>query len=125
MTTTTEPVSQETPPLGEAEARFLDVWRDGVQIAGPSLFGCQVAHPRDATHWRQLTPKLDVMRRELPNRGQVDSVFAAARASFFNPEEGHKLMTRAGCQGFGGLAVLLDARRRSLLACLLANFRGW
>lgn len=123
--TTTEPVSQETPAMSEAEASFLDVWRDGVQIAGAGLFGCQVAHPREAAHWRQLTPKLDVMRRELPNRGQVDAVFAAALASFFNPEEGQKLMARAGCHGFGGLAVLLDARRRSLLACLLANFRGW
>lgn len=122
---TAETVSQETHDLDDAGAAFLDAWKDGLQLAGVSFFGCQAGRPADAVHWHQLTPKLDVMRRELPNRAQADAAFAAAMASFYNAEEGHKLMTRAGCHSFGGLATLLDIRRRAILACLLVNFRGW
>lgn len=116
-----ENVSRET---GAAD-RFLAAWKNGVEIAGTGLFGCQARSPQEATHWRQLAPKLDVMRKQLPNRSQADAVFAAAMASFFNPAEGHKLMTKVGAPEFGSLTTVLDRRRRSILAVLLINFGGW
>jgi hypothetical protein len=127
---TVAPVSQETAETGTADrfltaARFLEAWKDGVQLTGPSLFGCQVAKPADATHWHQLAPKLDAMRKALPNRSQADAAFAAAMASLYNATEGHRLATKAGAPEFGRLVAALDPTRRAVLAELLANFTGW
>lgn len=117
--------ANQSQPASESAARFTQAWKAGIDIAGPSLFGCQAASPEQATHWHQLTPKLDVMRKELPNRSQSDAAFAGALASFFNAEEGHKLMKKAGCESFGHLAYQLDPVRRAVLADLLASFGGW
>lgn len=113
-------VSRETP-----ETAFLRPWRRAVELAGPSLFGGQAARPATATHWRQLTPKLDLMRKAVPNRSQADAAFIGALASFYNAEEGQKLLNKAGCGAFGNLPTVLDAPRRALLADLLAGYQGW
>lgn len=124
MSATAETVSQEAPPAEEF-LQFRQAWKDGVQLAGPSLFGCQCGQPEHAQHWRQLTPKLDVIRKSLPNKSQAEATFAAAMASFFNAEEGQKLLKKAGCEAFGGLANILPPRQRSIIACLFLNFHGW
>lgn len=125
MTATAQDVSQETPLLDEAETRFLQAWKDGVDIAGTPLFSCQARNVKEASHWHQLTPKLDVIRRAIPNKSQADAVFAATMACFYNAAEGHKLLKKVECESFGNIATLLDHRRRAILAVMLANFPGW
>lgn len=112
-------------PMDEHDAQFLSAWQAGIEIAGSSLFGCQAPNPNAATHWHQLTPKLDAMRKAIPNRCQGDAVFIAAMASFFNAEEGQKLLNKAGAHAFGNLLTLLDDRRRAVIADLFHNFRSW
>lgn len=116
--------SQETPPAQEF-LEFRQNWKDGVALAGTSLFGCQCGQPEHAQHWRQLTPKLDVMRKALPNKCQADAAFVAAMASFFNAEEGQKLLKKVGCESFGTLSNILTYRQREIIAGLFINFRGW
>lgn len=125
MSETSQPVSQETLALDTDEQSFLGAWKDAVELAGHSLFGHQAASPTDATHWHQLTPKLDEMRKALPNRCQAEAVFIAGLASYYNAEEGQRLLTKAGCTSFGSLAQILDKRRRCILAVLMINYQGW
>ncbi len=125
MTAPAQDVSQETFAITEAEERFLRAWKDGVELAGEALFGCQARTPREACHWHQLTPKLDVIRRALPNRSQADAVFIAAMASFYNAEEGQRLLRKAGCEAFGNLANFLDRHQRAILAVLMIEYQGW
>ncbi len=123
-------VSQETPEqhqlvLTDNDQVFLNAWRTGVKLAGESLFGCQAATPDHATHWHQLTPKLDVMRRKLQDRSQSDAVFAAAMASLYNAQEGHKLMKKVGCETFGSVFTALSPDQRAVLSELMASYQRW
>ena len=121
---TTDTASQETPPPLEF-LQFRETWKQGVELAGQSLFGCQCGEPKFARHWYQLTPKLDVMRKALPNKSQADAAFAAAMASFYNAEEGQKLLKKAGCESFGSLPNILTHHQRDIIAALFTNYRGW
>ena len=125
MNTTSQPVSQETLALDADEQSFLAAWKDAVELAGHTRFGHQAGSPAEATHWHQLTPKLDEMRKVLPNRCQAEAVFVAALASYYNAEEGQRLLTKAGCTSYGSLAQILDKHRRTLLAVLMINYQGW
>ena len=53
-----------------------------------------------------------------------EKVFLAALVSFYNAEDGGKLLKRIGVQGLADLGGL-DLSRRSVLASLLLNYTGW
>lgn len=120
MSTTQHHISQEI----HLNAAFCLAWKEAVMLAGPSLFGCQAATPMDATHWHQLTPKLEQMRKAVANKSQAEAFLVAIMASFYNDAEGQKLMTKAGIT-FGGGALLVGDKSRSLIARLFASYRGW
>lgn len=121
MSATAEDVSRET----EIAAEFLAAWKSAVDIIGSGMFSHQCRTPQDATTHRQLVPMLDKMRKAIPNRSQPDGIFIGAVASFYNPTEGQKMLTKAGCAGFGHVAAMLDQHRRRILAQLIANNQRW
>lgn len=110
--------------LDDRDEQFLDAWKAGVIHAGEKLFGCQARTPSNATHWHQLTPILPDMRKTLPNRSRADAAFIGAMASFFNAEEGQKLLTKAGCT-FGDVVTVLTPKQRSIIAMLMIHFKAW
>jgi len=129
QTQTTNNVSQETPlqgisPLPSRALVFLETWKQGVELAGSSLFGCQASSPQTAIHWQHLQPRLENMRKAISNRSAADSAFIAAMASFFNDAEGQRLMTKAGVT-FGGAAAVMSREQRQIISSLLINYTGW
>jgi len=117
--------TQQTASLEDNNLAFLSAWKTGVLISGPSLFGCQANAPDSAVTWRQLTPKLDVMRKAIPNKSQTDAAFIGILASFYNAEEGQKMLNKAGCSAFGHALSVLDKKRIDVIAALMINFGGW
>jgi len=123
---TAQPVSQEALPLlDELDRQFLNAWKMGAELIGPHYFKGPAPTPHQARHWRHLTPDLDAMRRKLINRSQADAVFAAAMASFYNAQEGHKLMKRAGCETFGSAVTSITTAQRGLLAQMVGSYQKW
>lgn len=113
-------VSQETP----LHAAFLQAWKEGIELAGPSRFSCTARSIEDAAHWRQLTPDLAVMRRTIVNKSQAEAYLIAIMASFYNDAEGQKLLQKAGLT-FGGGALVVGDKARCIIARLFASYRGW
>jgi len=118
--TTAAATQQETLILDDNDAIFLAAWKNAVQIIGTSFFSCNARTPADATHWHALTPKLDAMRKAIPNKSRQDAAFMAAVASFFNPEEGQKFFTKAGTT-FGALMPSLTPQQQDVLLGLLTT----
>jgi len=111
--------------LDTKSERFLIGWKKGIQLAGPHLFGGLASSKLDAAkHWHDLHPRLDAIRKALPNRSRTDAGFAAAMASLFNAEEGQKLLNKAGCT-LGDLFTILNQEQREALAIMLLNYQGW
>jgi len=118
----TAAASQETDLFPENE--FLQAWKEGVMMVGPSLFGCQARTPMDAQHWQALPPRLDMMRKAIANRSQAQAYLLAVMASFFNDAEGQKLLIKAGLT-FGGGARVVGPKERDIIARLFTHYRGW
>lgn len=118
--TTAAATQQETLILDDNDAIFLTAWKKAVQIIGPSYFSGNAIKTESAIHWHNLTPKLDVMRKAIPNKSRQDAAFMAAVASFFNPEEGQKFFTKSGTT-FGALMPSLTPQQQGVLLALLAT----
>ena len=120
MPSTAQPISQEM----HLHNAFAQAWKEGVLLAGPSLFGCQAAKPEAARHWHQLAPKLELMRKAVTNKSQAEAFLIAVMASFYNGAEGQKLLDKAGLS-FGEGALIAGDKARSVIARLFASYRGW
>jgi len=117
--TTAAAQQQENLILDDNDALFLAAWKKAVQIVGPSFFSCNARTPADANHWHALTPRLDVMRKAIPNKSRQDAAFMTVVASLFNPEEGQKFFTKSGTT-FGALMPSLTLQQQGVLLALLA-----
>ena len=122
MNASANPASQEASE--SFNEWFHRAWINAVEIAGPKLFACQASAPAMSTHWHQLTPKLDDIRRAISNRSRADTCFIAALVSFYNGLEGQKMLTKIGCT-FGDLALVVTPQQRRILADLMTHYRGW
>ena len=123
MNQTAQDVSQET--LFPCNQAFLQAWKYGVTIAGDHLFFHNCRDVESAARPEQLAPNLDKMRKAIQNKGQNDGILIAFMASFYNAEQGQKLLEKCGCKAFGNCWNILDARRRGVIAALIVNFDGW
>jgi hypothetical protein len=123
---TTEDIQQTASREARLEpsyVHFLDAWKRAVVLAGHHLFSLP-NKVENATHYHQLPPYLDKIRRALPNKSRQDAAFLGVLASFFNAAEGQKLLNKAGCT-FGDVATVLSPTQRRILADLLTHYQGW
>jgi hypothetical protein len=112
------------PRVNPTDIYFLAAWKRGVSLVGESLFGCQAATPTEANHWRQLTPKLDLMRKAIGNKTQSEAFLIAVMASFYNDIEGQKMMNKTGIT-FGLAASISRDYERAIITDLITFFRAW
>jgi len=124
MNNPTQQVSRETKTTKNNQF-FMEAWIAAVKMIGFSFFHGPVNSPEEASHWRRLSPDLTLLRKSVANRCQQDAVFAAAVISFYNAEEGQKLLNKTGCHAFGSLASLLNEKQRLIVATLFNNYTGW
>ena len=121
----TAPASQEALILDDNGAAYLEIWKAGVELAGPGLFNAAAAHHIErATHWHQLTPDMAKIRKAIPNRSQADAAFLAVMASMFNDTEGEKMLSKSGTT-LGKLPLILGRKQHGIVVALLTHHKGW
>jgi len=108
-----------------AEQTFLEAWKRGVAIAGPSGFGdgTRAGLMTAKTKW-DLRPNLVALNRAMGTLSPGQRMFVAAMVSFYNSRDGGAMLK---CCGFDGLADFggLDLSRRKVIADLTLNYPGW
>lgn len=111
--------------FSQAPQSFFDAWRQGVELAGPGLFGKGTSDGLDlaACKW-DLRPRMTEIRRCIGPMSSGQRVFLAALTSFYNAKEGGALCKRVGVHGLADLGVL-DLQRRQVIADLILNYDGW
>ena len=117
-------IANELAHFSHATMNFFDAWKRGVTLSGPHLFGTGPAADVDRAVSIWDCPNMRLIDRAIAVMSSGEKVFLAALVSFYNSEDGGKLLKRIGVQGladFGGL----DLSRRSVLASLLLNYTGW
>ena len=124
MSATAEDVSQETI-YQQPRIDFLRAWKRAVALVGSThTFGSAYAALHQVSNHRELTPRVDVIRKSLPNRSNADAAFLAALVSFYNKHEGQKLINKNDLS-LGDMALTLSTQQRNILADLIIHYRGW
>jgi hypothetical protein len=120
-----EDIAQELAHFSQANTHFLAAWKRGVLLAGPQYFGTGLRADVDrAIRKWDLCPRMELIERAIGVMSPSEQRFLTALASFYNAEDGGKLLKRAGFDGFADLGTL-DFKRRTVLAALLLNYNGW
>lgn len=119
----TEAAEQYTPSASQEATRlFLAPWQQAVALAGDHLF--YGPEPHKATNHHQLAPDLQKIRKAIPNKSSQDAAFIAVLVSFYNKQEGQKLLNKIGVT-FGDVALVMSTSQRNTIADLLIHYRGW
>jgi len=104
---------------------FLAAWKRGAALAGPSLFHAGgVGFLVRATHHRQLSPDMPLIRKAIANRPTQAATFLAVMVSMYNETEGNKLMIKSGTT-LGKLPSVLSADQMAVTTALLTHHKGW
>ena len=108
-----------------APERFFAAWKRAVALAGVTYFGAgtKTALERATKKW-DLTPNLEHISDAFGVLSSGERVFLAALVSFYNSEDGGRLLKRVGVEGLADLGGL-DLQRRTLIAALILNYSGW
>ncbi len=113
-----------TDPM-QRTARFLSAWKRGVILAGDHYFQVTVSDIVEATHRDQLRPDYARIEHALGSVSAGQGAFLAAMYSFFNADDGQRLLTRAGYPNICDVAAKLDGVHAEIIASLFLNYHGW
>lgn len=110
-------------------ALFLDAWKRGVLLAGPTYFINKTAHELHAvgaaTDKNQLAPDHDLIVASIDVLSSGERKFLAAMCSFYNSNWGGDLLREQGVNGLADLSAVLDDEHLKVLADLLVSYGGW
>lgn len=110
----------------DANIAFLEAWKAGVKLAGPSWFEVHSASVGEALDKNELRPNWDLIEAESGPLSHGERVFLYALCAFFNGEWGRELFARFNETGHPQeLAQILDGPRIEIIAALMTHYRGW
>lgn len=120
-----EEIAIEQAHFAAAPTTFFRAWKSGVSLAGVRFFGAgtKINLDRAVDVW-DLCPKMDLITDAIGVMSGGEKVFLASLVSFYNAEDGGRLMQRVGIHGLADLGGL-DLARRTILAALILNYTGW
>lgn len=105
--------------------RFLVAWKRGVVLAGESYFLVETPSVAEASHRNQLRPNYALVEDAVGRVSSGQGAFLAAMYSFFNAEDGQRLLARAGYPNICDLAAKLEGEHAVIVAELFINYHGW
>jgi hypothetical protein len=76
-------------------------------------------------NYRELTPRIDAIKKALEVLPTGSAVFLAALVSCCNGDTGGRMLRALQASGFADIASRLDVDQRRVLADLLVSFEGW
>lgn len=104
---------------------FLLAWKCGVELAGEQYFKITAESVEAANDKGQLQPDWDVIQDAIGRISAGQGAFLAAMYSFYNPDDGQKLLAAAGYPNLADLASKLDPDYAEVIAALFLNYHGW
>lgn len=109
---------------------FLDAWKEGVRIAGASLFKAEPGYiyPSvigDACDKWQLIPDLASIHKHIGYCSVGEGVFLGSLVSFYNSHIGEEILEQFGNRGLGNIANRLELDQLQVLTTLMLNHTGW
>lgn len=107
-----------------APARFLAAWKEGVKLVGAEFFNVKSTTVDAATDKWQLTPNLEFIQKAAGGYSHGKQVLLALMYSFYDPEEGQKLLARFGTPNFVDAHVVLNLKGTQIIAELWLNIWG-
>ena len=118
-------IELEHQHFAAAPQAFFEVWKRGVEIAGPQWFGdgTREGLNQAKSKW-DLRPDMLRANDALGVLSSGERMFLSAMVSFYNAREGGAMLKRChfnGLSDFDGL----DLPRRQVIADLLLNYSGW
>ena len=118
-------IEDELSKLKSAPQLFLHAWKRGVELAGTQYFGeAQSDDVQTVTCKWDLCPKVEFIRQSIGPLSPGEKIFLASLVSFYNAEDGGRLLRSAGVDGFADLGRL-DPQRRAVIAALILHYTGW
>jgi hypothetical protein len=120
-----EEIAHETTHFAAAPAAFFNAWKSGVALAGTRFFGRELhSNLEHTTSVWDLCPQVQLIDDAIGVMSSGEKRFLAALVSFYNAEDGGRLLERVGVRGLADLGGL-DLKRRTVIAALLLNYTGW
>lgn len=104
---------------------FLVAWKCGVQLAGEQYFNITAASIEAANDKNQLQPDYRLIQEAIGRVSAGQGAFLAALYSFYNGDDGQKLLAVAGYPNISDLAGKLDPEYAEVIAALFLNYHGW
>jgi hypothetical protein len=116
---------REEQHFSRAPEAFLAAWKQGVALAAPHLFGPGPRADLEAAadKWA-LCPKVALIQRAIGPMSPSQRIFLAALVSFYDTQEGGRLLKRVGFHGLADFSGL-DLPHRAVIAGLILNYTGW
>lgn len=116
----------EKAHFSTAPAAFFRAWKSGASLAGARFFGAGTKTDLDlAVDVWNLRPNLQLISDSISVMSAGEKVFLAALVSFYNSDDGGRLLQRVGVHGLADLGGL-DLARRTVIAALILNYtHGW
>lgn len=115
----------EARSQGARRENFLVAWKSGVQLAGEAYFNITAESVEAAHDKGQLQPNWEVIQDAIGRISAGQGAFLAAMYSFYNPDDGQKLLEAAGYPNLADLASKLDPEYAEVIAALFLNYHGW
>ena len=118
-------LAREHAHFTDAPAAFLRAWKQGVELAGVRFFGNGTRRDLDvATRKWDLCPNLTLIDNAINVMSPGEAIFLASLVSFYDSEDGGRLLRRVGVDGLSDLGRL-DLKHRTIIADLLLHYTGW
>lgn len=115
----------EAQDQGARRDDFLAAWKHGVALAGKQYFKITAASIEAAKDKNQLQPDYTMIQDAIGRVSAGQGAFLAALYSFYNGDDGQKLLAAAGYPNISDLAGKLDPEYAEVIAALFLNYHGW
>src|SRR4030067_241399 len=100
---------------------FLEAWKFGVRLAGEAYFKITAESIEAANNKWQMQPDLLAIQDAIGRISAGQGAFLAAMYSFFNADDGQKLLTAAGYPNIADLAGKLEGEHAEVIAALFLH----
>lgn len=104
---------------------FVAAWKIGIQKVGAEFFNIKASSLDAAQKKWQLEPNYAFIQSAMGGYSHGKQVLLAMMYSFFNPEDGQKLLEKTQTPNFVQALSILNKEGRSIIAQLWLHHKGW
>lgn len=108
----------------EMPSRFLNAWVCGVKKLGADYFDLKCPLAEIDNKW-QACPKTEFILKIAASKGHGQAALLGLMCSFYNSEDGQKILEKVNLPNFVDALAILDEESREIVNELWLNYQGW